>query len=178
MNTNITKKLFAFLSLTVLFAFVGNASAQDVSDEYNEAMTQASEVTDWDTNNNGILDDNEFYVVNYRIWDVDSDGQLTNEEWQSGMDYYVTNYDMTDYGVFTDWDTNQDDMVDVNEYIIVMGENDVYGFKESMKDTQSGQATAQNTEDPTLKIWHLDNDNLVEKIEYGDWSYTFDKDDN
>jgi hypothetical protein len=178
MMTNRTSKLFAFLTCTAILTCIGNVSAQDVSNDYKDAMTEAGEVAGWDINDNGIFDDHEFYVVNYRIWDTDNDGKLTDEEWQAGMDYYVANYDMTDYGTFSDWDTSQDNMVDVNEYIVVMGENDIYSFNESMKNTQSDQSDSQDTQDATVMIWHEDNDGLVEKIEYGDWSFRFDEDDN
>jgi hypothetical protein len=32
--------------------------------------------------------------------------------------------------------------------------------------------------DATVMIWQLDNDNLIEKITYGDWNIKLDEDDN
>lgn len=169
--------------------FIGNPLlAQDVSQEYNDAMSEASEVADWDTDGDGDLDAHEFYVVNYRIWDADDDSQITQKEWQAGMDSYIVDRS-AEMAMFTDWDTNKDEKLDVNEYTLAMVEIDPFEFKTSapgpMKTEQSMDDQMQDQEmqddsmeDATVMIWQLDNDDLVEKITYGDWSIRLDEDNN
>jgi len=193
-----TKKFFTFL-LTMMgcAGLMSNpAAAQDVSDEFEDAMSEAGEVADWDTNNDGVLDSNEFYVVNYRIWDADHDGMISMEEWNNGIDSYIPSENRDAIGNFNKLDTNNNDSLDINEYTMVMVEADPYEFELSMdeyqKQKQQGamdqsamQAqTDEQTQtdaidqDATVMIWQMDNDNLVEKITYGDWSVRLDEDNN
>lgn len=188
------QNFFTTLASILSFGFVlciGNPLlAQDVSQEYNDAMSEASEVADWDTDGDGELDAHEFYVVNYRIWDADDDSQITQEEWQAGMDSYIVDRS-AEMAMFTDWDTNKDDKLDVNEYTLAMVEIDPFEFKTSapmqtdeqamqdqrMQDQNMTQSDS-DMEEPTLVIWQMDNDDLIEKITYGDWSVRLDEDNN
>lgn len=209
-----------FFALLACFFVVATLKAQDVSDEYNQAMSEASEVADWDTDGDGMLDDHEFYVVNYRIWDTDNDSRISQEEWQAGTTNYISSSKTDSLGQFNDWDIDNNDSLSVNEFTLVMVNQDPFEFKTSspgmmsqqmqqdtmmqqsdmaqqmdtmqmQQDTmmqQSGMAQQMDTtqiqqdsmmqQEPTVMIWQLDNDNLVEKITYGDWEFKFDKDDN
>lgn len=190
-----TKKFFTIFSTLFFYSaimFSSNAIAQDVSEEYNDAMAEASEVADWDTDDDGMLDAHEFYVVNYRIWDTDNDSRITEEEWQAGMENYIIVDRQSEMAMFTDWDANRDDALDVNEFTLVMVEQDPFNFEtsapglqmdgqamqdEQMQEEDQNQADSE-MEEPTLVIWQMDNDPIIEKITYGDWSMRFDEDDN
>jgi hypothetical protein len=188
-----------FLNHLHFFAFVtcllpaGNLAAQDVSDEYSDAMSEASEVADWDTNNDGMLDAHEFYVVNYRIWDTDDDSRISQEEWQAGTDNYLAVDRSRDMAMFGDMDLDKNDSLDVNEFTMVMIESDPFDFETDApgrmntdQDMQSNMAQMDTTQmeqgqtmqDPTVMIWQMDNDDLIEKITYGDWQIRLDEDDN
>lgn len=188
-----TQKFFTvFSAICFLAVLTGNKTfAQDVSEEYNNAMAEASEVADWDTDGDGMLDDHEFYVVNYRIWDTDNDARISEEEWDAGMGNYIAVDREAEMAMFNDWDTDQNDALDVNEFTLVMVEQDPFDFKTSAPGMQTDEQAMQDQqmqsqnmnqtsseEQPTLVIWQMDNDNLVEKITYGDWSMRFDEDDN
>ena len=187
-----TQKFFTILSVmtffTVLF-LTPDAVAQDVSEAYNDAMSEASEVADWDTDGDGMLDAHEFYVVNYRIWDTDNDSQISREEWDAGMDNYIVVDRKAEMAMFPDWDVNKDEVMDVNEYTLAMVEKDPFNFRTSAPkmdmDSDDQQMQSQDMsqndsemEDPTVMIWQLDNDDLIEKITYGDWSLRLDEDNN
>jgi hypothetical protein len=177
-----------FFCTAIVFSF--EASAQETSDEFNEGMSEASEIADWDTDGDGELDAHEFYVVNYRIWDTDNDSRISQEEWEAGMENYIVVDRQSEMAMFPDWDVNQDDSLDVNEFTLVMVESDPFDFGTSApmkneQDMQDQTTQSQNMEqsdsqmeDPTVMIWQLDNDDLVEKITYGDWQIKLDEDDN
>ncbi|MFP4095196.1 MAG: hypothetical protein ACLFUB_11965 [Cyclobacteriaceae bacterium] len=179
-----------FFALLACFLVVASLKAQDVSDEYNQAMSEASEVADWDTDGDGMLDDHEFYLVNYHIWDTDHDSRISQEEWQSGVDSYISSMKADKLGKFNDWDVDSNDSLSVNEFTLAMVEQDPFEFETSapkqMDTTQTQQnnmaqqkdATQMKQEDATVMIWQLDNDDLVEKITYGDWEFVLDEDDN
>lgn len=180
MMTLITRKLFTFLTCAALFICFGSASAQDMRNNYQEALSEAGKAAGWTTNEDGSFDDHAFYVVNYRIWDTNHDGSLSEDEWQSGMEHYATNQE--ENTAFTDWDTNQDGSIDVNEYEAVMRKKDVLGFNESMN-AQNDSSHEQNTQDQnmqnaTVMIWDEDDDPWIERIEYGGRSFQLDQDDN
>jgi hypothetical protein len=186
-------KFFTIFSSTLSFCFIlmicSTTMAQDISSEYNDAMSEASEVADWDTDGDVELDAHEFYVVNYRIWDTDDDSQISEEEWQAGMDSYIVDRS-AEMAMFPDWDTNQDKQLDVNEYTLAMVEIDPFEFntnaprqikdEKSMNNDQIQNQDMQDDpmKDATVMIWQLDNDNLIEKITYGDWNIKLDEDDN
>lgn len=185
------QKFFTTIASILSFGFIlmtcSPTLAQDVSDDYNDAMSEASEVADWDTDGDGELDAHEFYVVNYRIWDTDDDSRISREEWQAGMDNYIVDRS-AEMAMFPDWDTNKDEQLDVNEYTLAMVEIDPFAFdttapgqmKEEQSDDQMQYQEMQTNpmEDATVMIWQLDNDNLIEKITYGDWSIQLDEDNN
>ena len=177
-----------FFGTVIVFSF--EASAQEASEEFSEGMSEASEIADWDTDGDGELDAHEFYLVNYRIWDTDNDSRISQEEWEAGMGNYIVVDRQSEMAMFPDLDVNQDDSLDVNEFTLVMVESDPFDFETSapimneqnMQDqttqTQDMQQSDSKMEDPTVMIWQLDNDDLVEKITYGDWQIKLDEDDN
>ena len=80
MNKRKIFTLYSALAFGATLTLSADANAQNMGKEYNDAMTEASEITGWDTDGDGTLDDHEFYVVNYRIWDTDDDSRLSKEE--------------------------------------------------------------------------------------------------
>lgn len=52
-----------------------------------EAAQDFSELTDWDTDDTGYLDDNEFYDGAWSEWDADDNDYLDNDEWDDAGEY-------------------------------------------------------------------------------------------
>lgn len=113
-------------ALTVLMtASIANATSSVVpatsstsvqaNSDGSTTTTTTTYYVDYDKNNNGILDSNEFYTYAYRIWDTDRDGFLSDEEWKlNTVRWYGPA--TTTYQNYTYWDKNGDGRIDASEF--------------------------------------------------------------
>lgn len=103
--------------------------------------------TDWDTNADERIDEEEFYTAYdeigyYNEWDLNDDDLIDDEEWGTGIGGYYPDYNYEEEGMFEDWDLNNDDFVDQDEFV-------------------SGAYT----------LWDVDGDGKIEKVEYDEYYY-------
>jgi sporulation protein YlmC with PRC-barrel domain len=54
----------------------------------------------WDTNSDGQVGEDEFYVGLFDIWDSDRDGTLTADEYEAGRDAWIVNGNAPGYDTF------------------------------------------------------------------------------
>ncbi|MGK7396034.1 MAG: hypothetical protein ACNS62_15765 [Candidatus Cyclobacteriaceae bacterium M3_2C_046] len=145
------------------------------SKEFEEVLSTAGYLDEWDLNDDDAFDDSEFNVVLYTVWDRDNDSQISQEEWETGTQNYIDEYDTEAYGQYEDWDTNKDQKVDINEFGTAIGKTNK--FNENKADKMEKMSKEELT-DAVFKIWDTDNDEYIEKIEFGNWTKRLDKDDN
>merc|ERR1712065_101135 len=81
--------------------------------EFHNMYTQYF-YNDWDENNNGVVDKEDFLSKVYVVWDIDNDNLISDTEWNEGFENNYANYvDIEYYAI----DSNEDGMLDFNEYI-------------------------------------------------------------
>ncbi|EMR02063.1 EF-hand domain-containing protein [Cesiribacter andamanensis] len=65
----------------------------------------------WDADADARLDRNEFTTAwgeaaYFSRWDANRDGTVDESEWNAGRNTYLSRYDETQHGAFTDWNTS------------------------------------------------------------------------
>jgi hypothetical protein len=116
----IKKLIIGGLSLGLI---VGMASCSDNKEAANEendsALTEMTDTphantsyfTDWDTNNDSYLDENEYSGGVFSSWDANKDNRLDENEWNTGArDYGITGQS------WADWDLDTDGFLNDGEY--------------------------------------------------------------
>jgi hypothetical protein len=71
---------------------------------------------DWDDNNDGNVDYNEFYDYNHGLWDEDDDGIVSQKEWTTRAAKDTRNDGTDMYGNWEDWDTDNNQQLDEEEF--------------------------------------------------------------
>ncbi|HEY8963296.1 MAG TPA: EF-hand domain-containing protein [Alphaproteobacteria bacterium] len=114
-----TAAFFALIGATAVQASsltpaTSNTTVQKNADG-STTTTTTTYYVDYDKNNNGILDSNEFYTYAYGIWDTDHDGFLSDEEWKLNTVRWYGPANTT-YQTYTYWDKNGDGRIDATEF--------------------------------------------------------------
>ena len=117
---------------------------------------------DWNTDQNNVLDKNEFYQGIMNVWDGDDDGSINKQEFQTGTKEFFANYNYKKYGRFADWDTDGDGSINQSE------------LEKGMMST----VTSDKAAEAFVTIWDTDNDDKIERVEMGDITVRLDKDNN
>lgn len=82
-----------------------NADGNVTTDEFYGAASDAGLYADWDTDSDGLIEENEFSEIggdwDYDTWDANSDGYLDSGEFYDG---YYGNYDSDEDG---HWDNGE-----------------------------------------------------------------------
>ncbi len=71
---------------------------------------------DWDDNNDGNVDYEEFYDHDYGLWDEDDDGIVNQQEWNIRATWDTRNDGNDMYGNWEDWDTDNNGQLDEEEF--------------------------------------------------------------
>jgi hypothetical protein len=85
----------------------------DQSGTIEEDEFQAGAFEHWDADRDGLLDQDEFYAGAYDSWDTDRDGLLSDEEFGAGTAAWRGDSDLGDFGA---WDADGDGSVDSSEF--------------------------------------------------------------
>src|SRR5690606_942340 len=118
--------------------------------------------TDYDKNNNGILDSQEFYTYAYSIWDTDRDGFLSDEEWKTNtVRWYGPT--TTTYKSYTYWDKNGDGMIDATEFDTTATDTKLYSVWDTNADSR-----IENNEyaAASFRIYDLNADGVLSMDEW------------
>ena len=137
-----TGALALFMAFSLGACSTDNASDADEADVAEAEMddTYASDVnyfTDWDSDGDGYLSEDEYAGGSYKNWDTNQDSRLDEDEWNRG----VENDGMTGQS-WADWDLDADGFINDGEY-------------------REG-----NTRGGWYKTWDSDGDNRLSRDEY------------
>ena len=127
--------------------------------EFEEVFT-ANYYDDWNRKNNDYLDDEDFYLTSYEVWDVDDDERLTEEEWLFGYDYHYGDFIVEEYEVI---DIDGDGFIEYVEYEDVLNDTPFYtqwdvDASEYLSDTELAEGI--------FEIMDKDNDQVLDEDEY------------
>ena len=137
------------------------------SDEYADAYEE--DWSNWDSNSDGNLDDNEFYDTSYGWVDSDNDELINEEEWDEGF-----NNLFGDYGTeedFTEYDVNNDGSLDEDEWFQGWGDSDWFNDFDANDDSY-----VDNNEWETglFDNWDENDDGSWNEDEYNAYSGYYD----
>lgn len=82
----------------------------------------SADLVAWDSTADSVLDETEFGAGfgqgdSFDIWDSDGDGLLSENEWGVGLENQIgAEYNEDDWGLFSDWDENEDALLDEAEF--------------------------------------------------------------
>lgn len=126
-------------------------------------------IDDWDLLDDGYFDDEDIYKGTFKIWDVDDDTLLTEEEWLYGYDYYYGDYVFDD---FVALDTDGDGKLEYIEYYDILEESDFYENWDVNKDKNLNEYELARM---LFNNWDFDDSNFIEPDEYEEFdSYYLD----
>lgn len=130
--------------------------------EFNETYSDEY-YSDWDQDSDGFVDEAEFGATTFDNVDEDEDGYINDEEWQGGSEAMYGDYaDEDDFGSF---DTNDDDVLDENEWNY--GFSDA-GWYDTYDSDQSGTVDDDELTDGVFDDWDADDDGYLNEQEYQD----------
>lgn len=169
------KTIFALSGLLIIMA---GAKAQEENltftdwDKNQDGLISRSEfidiftyqyTDDWNLKDDEGLDDEDFFVSSYEMWDNDNDEMLTEEEWLFGYDYYFGDYVTVDYVAV---DTDGDGFIEYAEYYDILDDTDFYTVWDV---DANGYLNEYELARMVFNNWDIDNTNFIELDEYQDF---------
>jgi Ca2+-binding EF-hand superfamily protein len=118
---------------------------------------------DWNRKDNEYLDDEDFLISVYQIWDVDDDELLSEEEWIKGYDYYYGNFVLTDYESI---DVDNDGFIEYTEFDDALSDTE---FFVSWDVDASEYLTQEELATNVFNLWDIDKSNTLEKDEFNEF---------
>lgn len=128
-------------------------------EEFVEEFTD-SYYDDWNNTDNHYLDDEDFYTVTFKVWDVDDDEKLSEEEWNKGYDYHYGNYVTHSY---SDIDVDDDGYIQYVEYDEYLNDGDYFSDWDL---NQNANLDEEELARGIFNHWDIDKSGFLEHDEY------------
>lgn len=157
-----------FFTTCLLYGQKENLTFNDW-DKNKDAMISRSEfvdiftyhyVDDWNIKDDEHLDDEDFFVSSYGMWDTDNDEMLSEEEWLYGYDHYYGDYVVVDYLTV---DEDGDGFIQYTEFYDIFDDTDYYTVWDVDAD---GYLNEFELARMVFNNWDIDNTNFIEVDEY------------
>lgn len=166
MKTNL---FILFLMITsVSFAQVYedfDTNSDDTVDREEFNQGYGNNFSQWDRNQDGTLDDREFYETTFNRMDEDGDGMLSQNEWENGYDNLYSDYVGTsDYSLY---DEDGDEMISSEEFYMGMSDSDYYNTYDTNRDGSIDQTELSDT---VFDTWDENGDGVIDRTEYDSYS--------
>ena len=127
--------------------------------EFESFIGDAGLYGDWDTNYDGIYDDDELYTGFLNAWDTNKDGLISKEEYATGNTEWEREYRDS----FDDWDANDDKVLDIEEYAAAMNQTGVFGDWDADQDGAYSETELHNG---LFNSYDTDDDGLLSNEEF------------
>lgn len=117
-------------------------------------------VDDWNVVDDNYLDDEDFYLATYRIWDINKDELMTKEEWLMGYDHQYGEYMVDD---FVAHDIDGDGHIEYAEFRDALMNTEYYVILDIDADTYLSD---EELAAAVFDSWDIDDSNFIEPDEY------------
>lgn len=118
MTLKLNQAVLAAFAVTFIAAWPLLADAQQTETR--------SRTYSYDTNGDGIIEQDEFTTYIYKRADTDADGYLADEEWKVTTSSYYRPYKDLNYNTHTYWDQDKDGRLDNNEMKTLIEKTGLY----------------------------------------------------
>ncbi|WP_162052226.1 EF-hand domain-containing protein [Pontibacter pamirensis] len=172
-RTNIRKWSVKGLSLLLAAGMAACATGADAdlgtgpwdSNEFNSTFASNDYYEDWDTNDDILLDLNEFNTGLYDTWDLNDDNQLDENEWNTASN---------DWGLenetWSEWDTTGDGFLDNNEFGTGFADSGWFNNWDLDNDSMLGE---REFTDGLFGQWDSNADGILDDNEFGYYNTYF-----
>lgn len=114
----------------------------------------------WDLDDDGFLSEEEFTAGFYQTWDLNKDGRISMGEWTRVLSDYGNGIDAADW---QPWDTDGDGFVERVEFDADFAGMGWYGAWDKDGD---GLITEQEYTTGAYTLWDTNGDNVLDETEY------------
>lgn len=162
MKTGISLLAAALIVGTAGIAYAAQETVTRTNPDGTKVTTTTYYYSDYDKNNNGILDSDEFNRYVYTRWDRDRDGFLSDEEWElSTTRWYPTG--VKSYKTYTAWDADGNGRIDPNEFDTLVTTTNLYNAWDANADKViQGDEYAS----ATFRLYDTNNDGALSLDEW------------
>jgi len=136
------------------------------NNEFDNVFTNSPYFDTWDQNNNDYISEEEFYEGYITMMDSDQSGDLGPSEWDEAFNAYFGGLDYEKDTAFKDWDVNQDGTLTSEEIMSALEETDYY---DKWDHNNNDRIDENEFAESTFTTWDTDGDGYVQAEEYSKW---------
>lgn len=171
-----TLSLITIMLLAISFANAQNTTFDDW-DADNDGLIERNEFTSvfvdeyfsvWNSDDQQGLIEEGFFKESYAGLDTDNDGFLSDEEWLLGFNYFYDDYILEEEYAFVD--VNNDGSISYNEFYDVIYDTEMFTDIDLDADNYITEYELANY---VFENWDFNNSGALSKSEYNrfDWYY-------
>lgn len=135
------------------------------NNKFNTTFASNNFYEEWDTNDDNVLDQNEYNAGFYDTWDVNDDNRLDETEWATASnDFGLENQ------TWSDWDTTGDGILDENEFGTGFANNNWFGGWDADRNSMLEE---REYTDGLFGQWDRNRDSMLDANEYGAYNTYF-----
>ena len=139
-----------------------NADGHISHSEWNQHCPASNIYSNWDTDNDGLIDDDEYSTGLFRHWDENDNGVLEENEWSRANDNWFNDYSVE----YSAWDSDGDGFLEYREFDAGLGKTSYYAdwdvnntlFIEKSDFCQSLFNQADADDDDRINVGEFDTD--------------------
>ncbi|WP_373055866.1 hypothetical protein [Zunongwangia sp. H14] len=137
-----------------------NGDGYWTKDEFGDSFE--NDFADWDGDDDGTLDEDEFYKTTFGNTDANDDDSISEEEWNQGYSGMYGNY--AEEADFDTFDANDDGILDMNEWR--NGFSDSEWFDPYDGDDSDDLITEAEWNDGLYGDWDTNSDGRIDEDEF------------
>ena len=137
-----------------------NRDRQWSKEEFTAGMDKHRMYEEWDSSNDGLIEERELQTGLFNTWDTDSNNNLDHGEFTAA--YAGINYN-AGMGEFEKWDTNKNSQLDADEFSKGVANTEIYSNWDTDGD---GMYSEDELYTGLFDSWDRDNDGYLAQNEY------------
>lgn len=136
------------------------------NNEFDNVFTNSPYFDNWNQNGDDYISEEEFYEGYLMMMDADQDSELGPSEWDEAFNAYFGGLDYDKDTAFKDWDVNQDGTLTKEEIRSALEETDYF---DKWDHNNNNRIDENEFAESTFTTWDTDGDGYVQAEEYSKW---------